>query len=183
MRGDQLTGGTKDVNPQWLNCPTLTQSGADTTTTQEVNINLSKLPTSPNSAIVMEILKILLTTTPLPNIASVTEVLDQIVATVSTSTGGTTALAFNDSRVIAQLTQQQRGAFTAAGTYANTLPGVLEADLTDGAGHGMLVATDSIFLQCSSTTTGNSNVVSCKILYRFKKIGLTEYIGIVQQQQ
>jgi hypothetical protein len=59
-------------------------------------------------------------------------------------------------------------------------------DLTDGAGHGVLVATDNIFLGTIQTSaavpvvTGN---VAMRILYRWKNVGLQEYIGIVQSQQ
>jgi len=63
-------------------------------------------------------------------------------------------------------------------------------DLTDGAGHGILIATDNIYLSMqllsssidggSYTATGISNAA---LLYRFKDVTLTEYIGIVQSQQ
>lgn len=65
-------------------------------------------------------------------------------------------------------------------------------DLTDGAGHGVLVATDNIFLtlQTAATVVGASATITaatgfgeCAILYRFKEVGLAEYIGIVQSQQ
>jgi hypothetical protein len=63
-------------------------------------------------------------------------------------------------------------------------------DLTDGAGHGILVATDNIWLtgQLIVAAPGGisviaSGVVFCDIFYRFKKVTLQEYIGIVQSQQ
>jgi len=57
-------------------------------------------------------------------------------------------------------------------------------DLTDGAGHGVLYANPTITLsttQQSSTTLAwaNFNIV-VRLLYRYKKVGLTEYIGLVQ---
>lgn len=62
-------------------------------------------------------------------------------------------------------------------------------DLTDGAGHGVLIATDSIWLTGFINgavpdigTTAAVNVYA-EILYRFKKVSLQEYIGIVQSQQ
>lgn len=59
---------------------------------------------------------------------------------------------------------------------------VFRKDLTDGAGHGYLVATDSIFARLSSTLTGLTNTADVRLLYRFKEVPLAEYIGIVQSQ-
>jgi len=59
----------------------------------------------------------------------------------------------------------------------------IEIDLTDGAGHGVLVATDKMYLSVWSESTGDTNDVTCKILYRYKTVGITEYVGIVQSQQ
>lgn len=64
-------------------------------------------------------------------------------------------------------------------------------DLTDGAGHGVLIATDNIFLNVQVTNAAFNNVTAdaisatfnCDILYRFKEVKLQEYIGIVQSQQ
>lgn len=64
-------------------------------------------------------------------------------------------------------------------------------DLTDGAGHGILVATDQIFLtqQTGLTSMGGSTAdtitgfVQADLIYRFKEVKLQEYIGIVQSQQ
>jgi hypothetical protein len=64
-------------------------------------------------------------------------------------------------------------------------------DLTDGAGHGILIATDNIYLgvnaSLSSFNLGDADPivggVSANLIYRFKEIGLSEYIGIVQSQQ
>lgn len=62
-------------------------------------------------------------------------------------------------------------------------------DLTDGAGHGLLVATDNIWLTCQVGATAPglaitvSGLVVLDIFYRFKKVTLQEYIGIVQSQQ
>lgn len=175
-------GGIKDIKPQWLNCPTLTQTAADTTTSLEVQLPIARIA-STTSATVIEIFKVCALTTGFPTIASVTETADSQTLSVSTSTGGTTDLAFNDSRVICQFSKQQRGAFTAGGTYSRMDNIVQEFNLTDQNGNGLLVASDSIFLQMSSVTTGNANAAQVKILYRFKTIGYLEFVGIVQSQQ
>jgi len=56
-------------------------------------------------------------------------------------------------------------------------------DFTDGAGHGFLIGTDSIFARLSSVATGIPNVANIRLLYRWKSVPLAEYIGIVQSQQ
>jgi hypothetical protein len=56
-------------------------------------------------------------------------------------------------------------------------------DLTDNAGHGILIATDSIYGQVNSANTATTNTVYFKLLYRFKEVNLIEYVGIVQSQQ
>lgn len=63
--------------------------------------------------------------------------------------------------------------------------------MTDGAGHGVLVATDNIYLTLQtalssvigSSVGGIQGFGEAAILYRFKEVGLAEYIGIVQSQQ
>ena len=60
----------------------------------------------------------------------------------------------------------------------------VDMDLTDGAGHGLLYANPNITFSC---TQSNETIrlwtffnVVFRILYRYKKVGLTEYIGLVQ---
>ena len=175
-------GGFKDIKPQWLNCPTVTQTGADTTTSLEVQLPIARIA-STTSATVIEILRVYAALTGLPTIASVTEAVDSQTLTISTSSGGTVDLAFNDGRVLCVFSRQQRGAFTAGGTYSRTNNEIMEFNLTDNNGNGVLVASDSIFLQLSSVTTGNANIAQVKVLYRFKSVGYLEYIGIAQSQQ
>lgn len=74
--------------------------------------------------------------------------------------------------------------------YSTDNEGIDIHDLTDGAGHGLLVATDSIWLTqyLSIAAAGSIGFTSsigtiAEIIYRFKKVTLQEYIGIVQSQQ
>ena len=62
-------------------------------------------------------------------------------------------------------------------------------DLTDDAGHGVLVASDKLWFFISNrysinnTGTGaGASTAIIRVLYRFKSVGLTEYIGLVQSQ-
>lgn len=176
-----LTGGTGDVNPQWMTF-SVTQSAADTTTTQQQNIPVQRLPQG-GRAQVLEVLKIQAFIQQFPAIASATEAEDTLSLFLSTTSFGTTATTFAEPRVFAAVQRVKQGAFTAAGTYGVEYALIDQIDLSDGAGHGLLIATDSIFAQLVSGGTGAANTARIKMLYRWKDVGLSEYIGIVQSQQ
>lgn len=167
-----LTGGTGDVNPQYLTV-VAPQSGADTTTTTQVALPIQRLPNAARAQ-VMELLKIYYTIGSTP-----TEVDNFVEVTLSTTSFGTTATNFGEPRVFS--TYRRVVAITTSGQIVYQEPFV--QDLTDGAGHGILVATDSIFVQIVSATTGATNIARIKIMYRMKNVSLAEYIGVVQSQQ
>lgn len=58
-------------------------------------------------------------------------------------------------------------------------------DISDGVGHGILVATDSVIVGFVATSNATPLVgnLTCRMLYRWKNVSLAEYIGIVQSQQ
>lgn len=187
--GDQLTGGTKDVNPQYLN-GRVTLSAANTATSATLGTPIVRVGSSSGGgcgpcgkSVIMEILKVFVQ---MPEIDA-----DAAAATsrslgiiFSTTDFGTTQAAFDNPRVFAMMVHSVRNAFTAAGT------GLLDVqddpqvwDCTDDAGHGILVATDNIFAQGFSSGQAAAVSFPFKILYRFKEVSLVEYIGIVQSQQ
>jgi hypothetical protein len=170
-----ITGGSGDVNPQFLSF-SAAQSGSDATTSTQQTLPIEKYGNNgQNRARVVEILKVFL----LFSIPAETDALVSFY--LSTNSNGTTipSALLADSRVFAASTR--RTLLTTSGLINVVEPTML--DLTDGAGHGLLIATDNIFAQVSSTGTSLTNTVYIKILYRFKEVGLTEYIGIVQSQQ
>ena len=166
-----LTGGTGDVNPQYLKLST-TQSGADTFTQTTNPIPIQRLPNGQRSQ-VMEILKIFFWT----NSALVEA--DSTVSVYLTTKSYSTAPAVTDGALIAWWKRQV--IITTSGEVAIDSPFCL--DLTDGVGHGMLVATDNLYLSVASSTTSQANVGVAWILYRWKNVGLAEYVGMVQSQQ
>lgn len=176
-----LTGGTGDTNPQWLSF-SATQSAADTTTTTTQAIPIQRLPSGGRSQI-LEILRVHVEGPVLPASASATETSDSASILFTSKNFGTTAINSAEPTCFSNFAQVSRSAFTAAGTYFNVFSNVMDQDLTDGAGHGVLIATDNIFAQTQSASTGNTNTWRCKILYRWKNVGLAEYIGLVQSQQ
>lgn len=177
-----LTGGSGDINPQWLTSST-TQSAADTATTSQLTLPVQRLPESANKALVMEILRVYFQFPTFGAFAAAAESTDRMTCALTTKNFSTTAISLDEPTCFAIARVVRQGAFTAAGTYGYQESAILSWDCTDGAGHGVLVATDSIFSQVSSTGTGNANQVQFKILYRWKKVSLSEYIGIVQGQQ
>ena len=160
----------------------VTQSAADTTTTATQPIPVQRMPLS-GKAQVMEALKVSIVMPNFGAIASAAEAVDNFSLFLSTTSFGTTATTWSEPRVFAGEVRSNTGAFTAAGTYSNYERNMVEQDLTDGAGHGVLIATDNIFAQLSSSGTGLTSTARIKILYRWKNVSLQEYIGIVQSQQ
>ncbi len=166
----ELTGGTGDVNPQILTT-TATQTGADVETQIEIPLPIPRYSSKPNRAIVLEALKVFWVWKNIPAVASSTQ--QAVLSTsgsedllVSTQTFAVTALDVNLATSVGFHIQDR----------------VSSTDLTDGAGHGILIGTDSIFLTVASDLTTVVNIVTARLLYRYKEVSLTEYIGMVQSQ-
>ena len=181
--GDQLTGGTKDVNPQFLS-GRVTMTAANTAITVPLGTPIVRVgPQTSGQAIIMEVLKVWVQ---MPNIdtdaaAATSRVFQASFRTVASTTAPG---ALDDPRCFAFFERTVRNAFTAAGTgmldYQND---PLCFDCTDGAGHGILIATDNVFITVLTSGQTAAEAFPFKILYRFKKVSLIEYIGIVQSQQ
>lgn len=183
--GDQLTGGTRDVNPQFLN-GAFALSAANTYTSTTIGtpiVRVGSANANKGTSIIMEILKIFVNLPPidLDNAAATDRNAAITFATTAIATGDAT---LDNPRVFMQVQHNTRNAFTAAGTgiLAEDFDPVV-VDLTDGAGHGILVATDNIFVSAVTTNQTAASTFRWKILYRFKEVSLVEYIGIVQSQQ
>lgn len=179
-RGDQLTGGTGDISPQLLTM-NLTMSAANTLTTLEQPLPINRFKEKSGRVVAVEALKIYWDLgEPDANPAaggSIVVISANLSTAIPANTGGT------DSRVFSQVQKTVRGAFTAAGSYGMCYYDPTVIDLTDGAGHGVVLATDNIFLSVNSAGFAAASTVTAKLLYRFKEISLQEYIGIVQSQQ
>jgi len=180
-RGDSFGGGTGDVSPQWLTLAANTQTVANTYSEESNAIPITRFPLAKGRAIVMEMLKVQFRMAEWdsnPAAAGSTGTSEVQVATISQTN------VFPDSpQNFAYAIRQWRGAFTAAGSYEAVSDNPLVIDLTDGAGHGVLVATDNLFFGVNTIGFAGVASFSCKLLYRFKEISLQEYIGIVQAQQ
>lgn len=182
---DQLTGGTRDVNPQYLQ-GALTLSAANTATEVTIGTPIVRVgPQTGGEAIIMELIK-LWVDMPLvdqDNAAATARNFRLSLATASSGTTPAVAL-LDEGRCLAFTEYQLRNAFTAAGTgVLSEVVNPICWDFTDNAGHGILVATDNIFVAAITTGQAAASTFRWKLSYRFKRVSLVEYIGIVQSQQ
>lgn len=178
-----LTGGTGDVNPQLF-------KGRLATTTANQPISLAFInPVSKGIfaktglATVMEILKIWVKMGPYEAHADVAEVTHTRRLAIGTKDHGITQIYMDEPDLILYHEDNYYGAFTAGGTYGAFTPSVFEYDFTDNAGHGILVASDYIYVQSDTDNFDATTTHMFSILYRFKNVSIQEYVGIVQSQQ
>jgi len=167
----ELTGGTGDVNPQLLNV-SIRQSANDITTQIEQPIPFPRTSSRKGRSIVMEVLWAEFTIDDVGSGAAT-----QITATLSTSTA---AITITDPRTFAFY---DRDLLFGTAIGFQSINRNKRFKLNDGAGHGFLVATDSVFLTILSTGTARQNLVNLKLFYRLKEVSLEEYLGIVSSQQ
>lgn len=189
---DELTGGSRDVNPQWMNLPVV-QTSADQNQSTEFPLPVQRLAQRSGKSLVMEILKIVWD---LPIFLPGANILCSFLAFLSTKNPGLTpgvgipVVTFNQLRAQGTTVDYiNRQIITGLANDGNiNIDEPVYHDLTDGAGHGILVATDNVYVNlvtviAGSTGTGVASSCLCKILYRWKEVSLEEYIGIVQSQQ
>lgn len=176
---DTLTGGTNDVNPQILTCPTITlAAGADVSDELAINLPISRVGTKGTKVTVFELLKIQFSQ---PTVQAEPPAATNYLEISYLATGPGTNGAFSNPRVITQDTVNVRIQDSGASfAYAiGTSPWI---DLTDGAGHGILIGADVIYFGARHFNLTVTSTWGCKMLYRYKEVGITEYIGMVQQQ-
>jgi len=177
---DRLTGGTRDVNPQFMNM-SVTQTANDTYTQVSFPIPIQRLQNT-GRAQVMEVLKVFFNT-PLIN-STAAGVTARSIAVQLTTKSFTSGQPLSEPNLFARYEKEFTNAFTAGGT--GILSNEFEPycfDVTDGAGHGILIASDAIFMAVESTNTSAANSGRIKLLYRWKDVSIQEYVGIVQSQQ
>lgn len=169
----ELTGGLGDVNPQTLTVDVV-QTGTDELTAIRVAIPRPRFIPSKGKSIVLEILRVQADKgTPFVSLLAT-----QQEVSVEVSTSGNFGIAEPDVLVhFAWI----RTLLIASDFVKDQFEG-LTRDLSDGAGHGFLVGTDELVFRILSFNTEVTNRVVIRILYRYKAVDITEYIGIVQSQ-
>lgn len=176
---DQLTGGTNDVNPQEMVIVSI-QSGADTATITPQQLPIPRLPTRPGRNLVIEVLEVdyFHNNPVLPGAGGNNSNLVTLTTNPNAFANGLTAI--QDTRILSYWAKAIQ-TVTAIGSWGFTVD--FSDDTTDRAGHGVLLATDKVYVGNYSANTGFANAMIIRILYRWKEVSLTEYIGIVQSQQ
>lgn len=179
-RKDQLTGGSGDVNPQNMTV-TVTQPAVDTPVAFAQNLPIPRFPTRTGYNLVIEALGLTIYRLQGQNIAANSN--RRQTESVTTRPNAPTNLLdqLQDPRKIAAWSTAFE---TAAGATLGPVRDPVEKyiDLTDQAGHGVLIATDVLYFVITSANLNACQVVF-QLEYRWKEVTLTEYIGIVQSQQ
>lgn len=178
--GDRLTGGTGDVNPQFMQL-TIAEGAADAYAQGTFPVPIQRIQMGGNRAQVMEVLKVWFQSTDtVPSQAGLTASAINLQLTTKSQSA---TVNISEPSCFALQQKSQVSAFTAGGTVvANMTVDPFQIDLTDGQGHGVLIATDNIYFAIDSDNTGAVQTAYAKILYRWKDVSQTEYVGIVQSQ-
>jgi len=169
------------VNPQWMVIQ-FTPTTPGTTQTVPFLCPINRVPQSSTRATVMECLKVVWEMPNIPNIGNVAETEFLYTATLGTQDHGAVNTTWATPDVFTMVKRERNGAWSAGGSYSDVSDQIIEHDLTDGAGHGVLIATDTIMGQLQGTATYALNM-RARILYRVKNVSILEYVGIVQSQQ
>lgn len=166
-----LTGGSGDVNPQLLHA--VLQQDSTNATILTIPIPIPRFPTAKNKAFVMEVLKAYyyIETGTLPT--------TDPSATLSWGLATTDNSAILDPTTFDAHSITQNGAVN-NGTYLAVAPYV--SDFTDGAGHGLLIGTENIYMRVQSSFFDSASRITLRLSYRYKLVDVFEWIGIVQSQ-
>ena len=169
----ELTGGTGDVNPQYLSA-VVTQSAADAKTGVQFILPVPRTSQKPSRTIVVEILKVEFMVDQFDWVFAQNARIYLTASTSSTQFDPDDAQTFAAAAYYLNLT-------VAAGGIINW-KGPIVIDTTDGAGHGFLVAVQAITLGIDSFFTVNVNTAFIKLWYRYKEVALSDFLGIVTTQ-
>lgn len=182
----QLTGGSGDVNPQYM-VSSIEVKGLNGIVGTPLPI--PRLQQQNGKQLVMEFLQIdFCFSSPIP--ATITSTALDIVMAITTNPNQQPLQSrlFQDPRVIALSSKMLFWAISPTAPTDYLVPFGLNridsVDLTDNAGHGILVATDTIYFTAILANAFPATIeLDARIMYRFKEVGLAEYVGIVQSQQ
>lgn len=184
-RCTELSGGLGDINPQYYN-GSVKQTSPNTLTNATFSLPVPRYSSGPNQAIVIEVLKVFIGLSAFAHNVEVIETLKQVQAAFGTIvTTSAKNLSSPDVWAFFQKRLRATASVAATGSSADVYKECPnEMDLTDGAGHGLLLGTDTFNVQLwSSNEPDHAFDLKFKLYYRFKRIRLVEYIGLVQQQQ
>lgn len=182
---DTLTGGTGDTNPQ-----TYTIHEAITEVTKATAAFPLPIPRfgsfGKDRSVVFELLGVHWHMNDLPTRTAAQGYIVLRTALTTNPDNPAPAPLAADPRVLATFYRAWNVPATGTAISAITEYDIDEvSDLTDEAGHGILIATDNIYLAVYNDAAGPTLLtdLSVSLRYRMKEVSLQEYIGIVQSQQ
>jgi hypothetical protein len=163
---------------------TITQSAANALSTTEVQLPVVRVPSSGRVTIVeLKSVEWGITSTTSPTAVDG----ENIVVGLSTSalvadptTQLTPTIIMTDPTTV-WCNRKNCRVITSGGGYMNDLRFVEK--LQDPDGHGVLIATDALYIHVYSAGFAAAQSIYVKCGYSFVTAGLAEYIGIVQSQQ
>lgn len=168
-----MTGGTGDLNPQFLNFQVV-ESAANTFTEAEIAIPVLRVGQSSTRAQVIELLRADVFVPPGDG-ADASQTSYQLTYRSRVTLG-----TYADDEVLVRETRSNAGA-AAAGAYQTW--STKSYNFTDEAGHGVIMGVNRIFLAVQGTSETAAITLGMRILYRFKNVGLNEWFGLAIQQQ
>jgi len=173
----------KDENPQWLSASAVaTVPGTTQSWSVSLPQNRAFAPTG-SKASVIEVLKVVFYAPGVPNFAGGgAEVGIALIMALSTRDHADDQVELTDADMISMISLEAQGLFSATGGYGFVHDRIVERDITDLNGNGILVATDQIYMQLAGTAAWATSM-AMRILYRFKEISLLEFVGMMQSQQ
>ncbi len=168
----EITGGSDDLNPQFVSAVIIQPS---TNAFGEINIPLPVLstPVQKGKASVFELLHATFYSDPFPNLINA-----QAVVTQLTTQSQTDLIAPSNVNFIAGEERFQLSTLLSATPNISVLEENLEKtfDLTDKAGHGLVIRGPNLFLGINSTSTTSPFTVHIKLLFRIKFVGIEEFL-------
>lgn len=161
-----------DIYPQWLDFDVL-QSGTNVWTTEPVPLPVPRLRREVGDQVqLIEILKIILS----PNVNEAPDG-SRISLKLLTKDYDSDPKEGPTTIFCVSIEPESSGADY---SYAFIEPYMF--DLTDGMGHGYLVAVDTLYVGCASGGMAAASGGSGRIYWRFVSVSLAEFLGLIQSQ-
>lgn len=173
-----LTGGTGDVNPQYLMIHLL-QTAANTYTEVEYPIPVRRMAMPKGRCQIIEILKVLVGFAPGDFGSATVAPHDYIYESQITTRSFASMVFLNDPNVI----HYHKKIYSMGASADAYWEDPITCDLTDGAAHGLIVASQSLYFGVNTAGQAAAINADCRILYRFKNVGLGEFVGLAIQNQ
>ncbi len=169
-RRDALTGGTGDTNPQVYGI-VVTQTGDDNGQETELPVPVLRMGMSMTRAQVIEVTKVEFQL-PYPPVGIADSTQTYSCSLTSRSIGAFIA-SLAEPNLLAKFEKQVNFEHigTGDGLTVTTHEAIKVFDLTDGAGHGILVTSANLYFQMNTSNTASPSTFGVRIFYRFKQIG------------